>query len=290
MNDLALKLGKNAEYFLRKNGPALLTAAGIGGMIAANVLTAKAALKTQDQLKELKVQADEIKSKEDIDDRLRAQELGRHWVVNSWPVVREFAPGVLIGAGAVICLVSSHRMMQNRQTALVAAYAALDTAYKAYRARVREVVGEEAELELYRAPRVLTTEEKVGEGNSLLTCEIDYDERMPSPYARFFDSSCPSWTKTPEYNLIFLRGQQQYFNDRLNAHGFVFLNEVYEALGMERNQLGQHVGWLKAGRSRGDGFIDFGIYDIFDESKRAFVNGFEPVALLDFNVDGPIAI
>jgi hypothetical protein len=70
----------------------------------------------------------------------------------------------------------------------------------------------------------------------------------------------------------------------------VFLNEVYEGLGMERCQMGQHVGWLKAGRSRGDGFIDFGIYDIFDESKRAFVNGFEPVALLDFNVDGPIAI
>jgi hypothetical protein len=87
---------------------------------------------------------------------------------------------------------------------------------------------------------------------------------------------------------MFLRAQQQWANDRLHAHGYIFLNEVYEALGLERSQAGQLVGWKLNGN--GDGYVDFGLYSIGDESNRAFVNALEPVVLLDFNVDGPIAI
>jgi hypothetical protein len=287
MNQTALNLSKKTEFFFKKNGPGLLTAAGIGGMIAANVLTARAALKTQDQVKKLKAEADQIKDREN-DTEKKAHDLGRHWVVNGYPVVKEFAPAIFVGAVSITCLVTSHRMMKSKQASLVAAYAALDTAYKAYRARVREVVGEEAELELYRAPRVITTEE----GGQVTACEIDFGDSMPSIYSRFFDESNPNFTKTPEWNMMFLRMKQTQWNDRLTAVGFVFLNEILDDLGFERCQMGQHVGWRRDAKEKGtgDGYVDFGLYEIFDENKRAFVNGLEPVCLLDFNVDGPIAI
>jgi len=63
----------------------------------------------------------------------------------------------------------------------------------------------------------------------------------------------------------------------------VFLNEVYDMLGIERSSAGQVVGWLREGE--GDGHIDFGM---FEAVNRDFVNGWERSILLDFNVDGVI--
>ena len=76
------------------------------------------------------------------------------------------------------------------------------------------------------------------------------------------------------------------FNDLLISRGHVFLNEVYDALGFERTEAGNVVGWVL--NKDGDNYIDFGIYDITSPGGRLFVNGQEPSILLDFNVDGYI--
>ena len=64
------------------------------------------------------------------------------------------------------------------------------------------------------------------------------------------------------------------------------MNEVYDLLGLPRSQAGALVGWVMTGD--GDNFVDFGIYDTNNPSKRDFVNGYERSILLDFNVDGVI--
>jgi hypothetical protein len=47
------------------------------------------------------------------------------------------------------------------------------------------------------------------------------------------------------------------------------------------------VGWIDGGD--GDGYVDFGIYDIAAvNNRREFINGYEPSIILDFNVDGVI--
>ena len=107
-----------------------------------------------------------------------------------------------------------------------------------------------------------------------------------SPYARFFDESSTQWSHNPEYNLMFLNAQQNYANDKLHAVGHLFLNEVYEMLGLPHTKAGSVVGWVM--NKGGDNCVDFGIYDLHNQIKRAFVNGFEPSILLDFNVDGVI--
>ena len=95
-----------------------------------------------------------------------------------------------------------------------------------------------------------------------------------------------AWSKEPEYNLIFLRCQQNYANDLLKARGHVFLNEVYDMIGVPRSKAGSVVGWILTGNA-GDHFIDFGIFDD-EDNIRDFVNGREGSILLDFNVDGVI--
>lgn len=112
------------------------------------------------------------------------------------------------------------------------------------------------------------------------------DKRSPSMYARFFDEGCPGWQKDSEYNLIFLKTQQVYANDLLRKRGHLFLNDIYDMLGIPRTKAGQVVGWVyDKDNPVGDNYIDFGIYD---ERNSNFVNGYEKNALLDFNVDGII--
>ena len=104
-------------------------------------------------------------------------------------------------------------------------------------------------------------------------------------YARFFDPLCSAWSPDPEYNLAFLRAQQEWHNQKLQVRGHVFLNEVYDMFDIPRTEAGAVVGWLRDGG--GDGFIDFGLFRD-DQTVRDFMNGHEGAILLDFNVDGPI--
>lgn len=137
------------------------------------------------------------------------------------------------------------------------------------------------------------------DGNEVLNHKVEETKKTNSgscsQYARFFDETSPYWTKDSEYNLFFLRAQQNHANELLRSRynrdegriGYLFLNEVYEMLGLPKTAAGQIVGWVyKENNIDGDNYVDFGIYNIDRNAK--FVNGFENSVLLDFNVDGPI--
>ena len=100
-----------------------------------------------------------------------------------------------------------------------------------------------------------------------------------SQYARFFDDRCPGWSENPEYNIMFLKQQQNYLNAKLRNQGYLFLNDVYNQLGIPITAAGQCVGWLyDEDNPVGDNFVDFGT-NIFRGGRDI---------LLDFNVDGMI--
>ena len=123
--------------------------------------------------------------------------------------------------------------------------------------------------------------------------ENEYDstkEKSPivdaSVYARFFDETSSAWTKDSEWNLMFIKQVEDYCNIKLKKVGCLFLNEVYEMLGMSKTKAGQQVGWVyDEDNPIGDNRVDFGI---FTEDNKGFINGFENSILLDFNVDGNI--
>lgn len=98
------------------------------------------------------------------------------------------------------------------------------------------------------------------------------------PFQRTFDENSPFWNRSREMNLIFLRMMQHQANARLRAFGFVFLNEVFELLGLTRTSEGQLYGWWWNSEN-GDSYIDFGI----DENLSP-----DHDIPLDFNVDGII--
>lgn len=107
-----------------------------------------------------------------------------------------------------------------------------------------------------------------------------------SIYARFFDEACPIWSKEPEYNLMFLKQAEALATERLKTQGYLFLNEVYDMLGLERSKAGQLVGWIyDTDNPIGDNYVSFGLYNTGNED---FINKRKNSVLLDFNVDGNI--
>ena len=136
-----------------------------------------------------------------------------------------------------------------------------------------------------------TTVDSKGKEKTIKKTVSVADPNEYSDYARIFDDGNYGWSKDAESNLIFLKQQQNWANDKLKAKGHLFLNEVYDMLGFKRTKAGNIVGWVYDDKSPapvGDNFVDFGIYDLDNERKRAFVNGYERNIILDFNVDGNI--
>lgn len=209
-------------------------------------------------------------------------------------LAKTYAPALALGALSIGCILTSHNVMKKRNLALATAFTALDKSFKGYRSEVVERFGEEVDKQLALGIKPKEIEEKTIDenGNEVVTKKTENivdPLSVYSPYAKFFDAGCTGWEDNPEYNLMFLRAQEKYVNDLLKSRGYVFLNEVYDALGIPRTEAGQFVGWVYEPENGDyDNYISFGIYDVNKENCKDFVNGYEPTILLDFNCDGNI--
>ena len=268
---------------LQTKSPGLLFGAGIVGVIGSTVLACRATLKMEEVLGEAKSKLDMAKGLEhaDYSERDRQKDITTIYVQSGVKVLRAYGPAIIVGGLSIAALTSSHNILSRRNAALMSAYAAMEKGFAEYRARVVEKYGEDEDRNMRYGSRT----EVVKEGK--VTHQITrVGTDTPSIYARFFDQMSSSWSKEPEYNLVFLTCQQNYANDLLRSRGHVFLNEVYDLLGIPRSEAGAVVGWILG---VGDDYIDFGVWDDRTNSRvRDFVNGWEGAILLDFNVDGVI--
>lgn len=274
---------------VQKNAPTLLFAAGVIGSIGSTVLACRATLRVEDVIDEANKNLDlingiderepEVAKSYSEQDRQHDTMLvyGRATV----EIVKLYAPAVILGGFSIAALTKSHNMLNDRVAALSAAYTALAAGYEKYRAKVIEKYGEEQDREFRQARAVVPLE--APDGKTIDQTVVASDGT--SPYAKFFDQTSPNWSKEAEYNYAFLLNQQNWANDKLRMQGHLFLNEVYDSLGIPRTRQGSVVGWSFSGE--GDNYVDFGIFD-GDRNTRAFVNGLEGSVLLDFNVDGVI--
>lgn len=265
---------------LKKNSPNIMFAAGVTGVVTSTVMACRATLKLADDLPKMKHDLEVVKETEEVKtvEEYR-KDVATVYGVNAAKVIQLYGPAVVVGTVSIAALTGSHVVLNRRNAGLTAAYAAVSKAYDEYRDRVKKEVGDDRELDIYHAARV----EKVDLPDSKGKKVNIVDPNRYSPYARFFDEQSTSWQKNAEYNRVFIDCQQNYTNDLLHARGHVFLNEVYDLLGLPRSKAGQVVGWVIS--EDGDNFIDFGLYEAGSE---AFINGYEPRILLDFNVDGVI--
>lgn len=292
-------------FQLKKHSPEILVVAGTAGVVASTVLACKATLKVNEVLEP---------AKETIDIIHKATEEGKTeggveytpedgkkdltivYTQTGLQLVKLYAPAVITGLLGIGAIITSHGIMRSRTAALAAAYTAVDRSFKNYRGRVIDRFGEELDRELKYNIKTKEVEEVVTneDGTESVvkkTVEVmDLDRPNDySPYAVFFDEACPGWSKDPEQSKFFLLQQERFANEKLQAQGYIFLNDVYEMIGVPKTKIGQRIGWVyDKNNPVGDNYVDFGIFDGRREKVRDFVNGYERVIILDFNVDGYI--
>ena len=288
-------------FQLKKHSPEILVVAGVIGTVASAVMACKATLKVNEVIDESKKDIDKIHEAvdhgctaagEDYAVEDSKKDLSIVYIQTGVKLAKLYAPAIALGTLSIVSVVTSNNILRKRNVALAAAYATVDKSFKEYRGRVIERFGKEMDRELKYNIKAQEVEETTVDGKGKeKTVKKTVNVANPSDYsdyARFFDETCNGWDKNPEYSLMFLKAQERYANDLLRARGRLFLNEVYDMLGIERTKAGQVVGWVYDEKNPiGDNFVDFGIY----ETKRAnqrFVNGLEDVVLLDFNVDGNV--
>lgn len=307
---------------VRKHAPEIFLGLGVATIIGGTVLTCKSTLKLETTLDEIKTDIDDVKngpkelrSEEGVDVvdpdsgevvsntkematyEADNMDLARVYLRSVGRIVRLYAPGVVLISSGVGMVCGSHHILHRRNAALMATYEMLSQSFSDYRSRVVEKLGEEDERHIYlnEQPEVVEVEVedpktgKIKKKKETVDIIKSDDARDISIYARYFDDSCTEWDKSPEYNLTYLKQQQAWFNNLLQQRGHVFLNEVYDALGIKRSQAGQMVGWIyDEDNPNTDSYIDFGIYNVNYTPSRDFVNGYNNAILLDFNVDGVI--
>lgn len=271
-----------------KHSPELFMAGGFALGGTGIFLACKSTLKASEVIENHKANMNEIREAAELcgdeySERDKRRDTTLVCVKTTGEFIKLYFPAFVCEIGAAACFLAAFGILKRRNAVLTAAYAELLKKYNSYRGRVIEKYGEDADREILASGR--SKEVEVDKDGNVIS-EKETVATDCSQYARFFDSSCPAWEKSPEYNITFIKNVQEMLTTRLHAKGHVFLNEAYDALGFERTSAGAVVGWLDKGD--GDGFIDFGIIDCTKKANRRFVNGLENVILLDFNVDGVI--
>jgi hypothetical protein len=265
----------------KHHSPALLFGAGIVGLGATVILACRATLKVEEVLTEHAKDmhdinrienSSNIRSSDDQDyDQMR-----RHiTVTTSLKLVKLYAPTAVAGVVTVACLTTSHRQLTNRNAQLAAAYVTLQRFLEGYRGRVREAIGEDREKEVYYAATPVELAQDTPNGPKKI---YGTAPGQRSPYSQMFDDNNPNFQESATFNEHFFRIQGELLTNKLRSQGHLFLNEVYDRLGLPRTATGSECGWL-SGSKNSDDFVDIIAIPMHD---------FHGSYMLDFNAAGYI--
>lgn len=237
------------NMFLKKNSATILTVAAAAGVITTSILSAKAAIKASRVL---------AHKEEEKGEKLTLEEtMSAVWTI--------YIPPVVAGVSTIACVFGANILNQRQQASLASAYALIDSSYKEYKAKLKELYGEEAHNNIVDAIAAEKCDEvhiSAGGLTSAYTQEIESDAEP----RLFYDEYSGRYFETTIEKVLLA---EYHLNRNYILRGFARLNEFYEFLGLEPTDYGETVGWDICGE----------IYWIDFNHRKAFIgddnDGFE---------------
>jgi hypothetical protein len=201
----------NSRLFLKRNSSTILTCVGAVGVVATSVMAVKATPKAILLLE----QAEEEKG-EELTKLETVQVAG--------PV---YIPSIIVGVSTIACVFGANILNKRQQASLMSAYALVDNSYKEYRAKVKELYGDDAES------RINKSIAKDDYENIDISEEDDGKELFYDMYSKRYFRSTMEDVEHAEYVV----------NGKLKMNDYVYLNDFYDELGIERVSYGYDFGW-----------------------------------------------
>lgn len=206
------KVLASTKLFFHRNGSTILTCIGGVGVVATSVMAVRATPKALLLLE----QAEEEKGEE-----LTVTEK----IVVAGP---SYVPAILTGLGTIACIFGANVLNQRNQAALASAYALLDRSYKDYKAKAKELYGEEGDQKIREEVAIDKYED---EGFTPSDDKILFYDDFSG---RYFEAT-PEQVHNAEYKV----------NRELILRDYVYLNEFYDWMGLEHVKAGDVLGWSR---------------------------------------------
>lgn len=316
LNNLTATVNKSAGklvFWTKRNSPELLCISAIFTAAASIVLACKATTKVNEVLKESNERINDIhtcmKDEDLIDNGDYSKKQARKDLIliyskTGLKLIKLYAPSIFSFSLSVAAIFGSHKIMKGRNLALAAAYSTIESGYRNYRERVKNKFGEEIEKEIFYDIHEETIKVKKKDENGN---DIEIEETVKVPHYNheddcnvlLFDTANKNWEKSGRLNLDFLLMQEKFLNQKFRTYGYLFLYEVYDALGVDlstidiRKRQASHVlGWIYDPEDNTrDNYVSFGLHDeLGNLNQKALDMSMygERNVFLEFNTDGDI--
>lgn len=224
----------SSKVFVRRNGSTILTCIGGAGVVVTAVMAVKATPKAMQLLDEAKEEKGEDLT---MFEKVKA----------AGPV---YIPAIAVGVGTLACVFGASVLNKRQQASLTSAYALLDSSYKDYKDKVKELYGEDGDTEV----RQEIAKDKYSEADILREPGkiTFYDEFS----RRFFQSTLEA-VQRAEYQL----------NRDLVMSSYATINDFYEHLNIPPIDGGDEVGWTPGMNSYDywQEWVDFGHDKMVDD-------------------------
>lgn len=227
----------NTNTFIKRNASTVLTCLGGAGVVLTAITAVKATPKALAVLEEAKKEKEtELTTVEKI--KIAGP---------------KYIPTILIGTGTIACIFGANIMNKRHQAALVSAYTLVDSTFKEYKQKLKELYGEETHNNVINAIAVEKADPDVVARGSYLgtSCDLSTEEACGDPVLfyeeygnRYFESTIEQ-VISAEYHL----------NRNYALRGYTVLNELYEFLGLETTDYGSVLGW--APTDEGEYWVEF---------------------------------
>lgn len=249
-------LNKSGRY-IKKYSPVALSCIASVGVVVTAVVSVKATPKAL-----VKIQADSRKNHDGDPYAYTKKEA----IVSAWKC---YIPAVAIGASTIACIMGANALNRRQQAALTSAYALVQSSYKEYKDKLKELYGEEAHNAIVDS--IMSEKCKdisISATGGWYNSSLDFGEGMePEVVRTFYDSFSKRYFETTIEKVI----QAEYhLNRNFMFAGTIPLNDFYEFLGLEKTDYGDAVGWSSV---NGDIYwIDFNHHKItLEDGMEIFV-------------------
>lgn len=216
-----------------KHSPELLIAAGLIGMASSIILSIKATPKAEAAIAKAKVKVKKEEPAPGVE-VLRGAEIVEISKMDTIKVTwKYYIPAMTTFVLSSACIIGSNRISAKREAALAAAYALTERAFKTYKDKVVETIGEKKEKTIMDSiaedqikenpPQTTGSQVILGSGKSLCRDAMS---------GRYFYQDIEK-IKRAEIDL----------NYKMLNEMYISVNDYYEAIGLEETTAGEDLGW-----------------------------------------------